>query len=639
MTLACTEPGASSIFQVCWVPVGVIAVVVSVYAFLHLFRFLQLLRTHISSGKGITWRNKYPSLEDLHALFDRGDVMVAAVLVASTLQLAHGDVAKVLEAHSMFKTDPWRRLVRTLTFISITVRANSAQRSQIVAWLNRLHGNIRLFEFETNTFVLATISYGLACAHQVLGCANDVELDVMVSAIMNMANKLNPEDRLKSVPTSLSAVEQFLSKQISFDPVQLQKLFEVATGNAAQLLNKRSSNRMSADFGKSLSWIQLSLYASLCRAMSLRILAPKTSSDCGLVLNLARTFQPLWYHLHYTACPHILTLDGFFGVLFDCDPSLQIPMNEVYHEIFGGQSSVPSAQRGPGRSMTAHLPQLPLAGASPAPERHLTPSSFLGNVREHFMCAYFRARLAGSSGRVPQHLGVIMDGNRRYSRQNRLGSVIEGHRMGARKLLQFMSWSFSVGIHNLTLWALSDDNLKRGRQELDPLFAMMADFIREIMMGDTPISVLEVRFRVVGDRSLLPAKLNGVIDAAEKATQGNKRFNMQLALGYGGQSEVVRAVKLAVKTHALEQSTTIEEALSNFTAKDVSKHTYTSELGLPPIDAILRTSGENRLSGFALWESQAAEISFVKPNWPGMTQSTFLQSIVSLSERNRRHGA
>lgn len=100
----------------------------------------------------------------------------------------------------------------SLTFLNIAVHANSAQKPHIVAWLKKLQGNIRLFEFETNTFILATIAYGVACAHKVLGCASAVELDVMVCTIMTMANKLNPDDRPKCVPTSLSAVEELLSK-------------------------------------------------------------------------------------------------------------------------------------------------------------------------------------------------------------------------------------------------------------------------------------------------------------------------------------------------------------------------------------------------------------------------------------------
>ncbi|KAG6548115.1 hypothetical protein Mapa_010395 [Marchantia paleacea] len=203
-----------SLSSVLWVAIPLVAVA-SLCPPWRAIRFLRRLRTYASKSSGITWRNKYISFEDMHAFFDRGDAMMAGMLVATTLQFAHGEVAKVLETHSMYKIDPWRRMVRTLTFIHITVHANSAQRSQIVSWLNRLHANIRLFEFETNVFILATIAYGLAQGHQALGCLPDGEKDAIVSSIMNMANKLNADDRHKPMPTTFSAVEKYLSAQLN----------------------------------------------------------------------------------------------------------------------------------------------------------------------------------------------------------------------------------------------------------------------------------------------------------------------------------------------------------------------------------------------------------------------------------------
>ncbi|BBN03781.1 protein MpCPT6 [Marchantia polymorpha subsp. ruderalis] len=550
------------------------------------------------------------------------------MLVATTLQLAHGEVAKVLETHSMYKRDPWRRWVRTLTFIQLTVQANSAQRSQIVAWLNRLHANIRLFEFETNVFVLATIAYGLAQSHQALGAFPTGEKDAIVSSVMSMADKLSADDRRKPVPTTFSAVEKFLAPQLS--SVHLRSIL----ASMSALLDLAQKPRFSTALRRPWSWAKFLLLRTLARDISLRVLSPPTAGEPpGALLSLARIFQPFWYHFHYSACPRVLTLAGLFETLVGCDPSLNTVVDDVHREIFGAP---PVGKFAPSE---AHLPQLPNGVAGAAPAADLTNQSFIAAVREHLKCAYLRTRLAGPGKQLPRHLGVIMDGNRRFSRQHGLGSVLEGHRLGARRLLQFMTWSFSVGIDHLTVWALSDDNLKRGHEELDPLFAMMADFTREIVMGDAPLAVIDVRIRVVGDRSILPAALNDAIDAIEEATKGEKKLNLQFALGYGGRREVLRAVKAAVQARAHEDSSTIEEALSRLSPGDVSKHTYSAESGVPPMDAILRTSGEKRLSGFALWESQECELSFVAPNWPGMSQSDFLSCLVDLAERKRRFGA
>ncbi|EGX45687.1 hypothetical protein AOL_s00140g3 [Orbilia oligospora ATCC 24927] len=105
------------------------------------------------------WQNEYHSFEELHSLYDRGDIMLSAVLIASSLQLSHHGMSKAIEAHSTYKSDPWRRLTRTLAFIYIMVRSNKgAERQQVVRWLQNIHRNIPLFEFETNVFVFATFA-------------------------------------------------------------------------------------------------------------------------------------------------------------------------------------------------------------------------------------------------------------------------------------------------------------------------------------------------------------------------------------------------------------------------------------------------------------------------------------------------
>ncbi|KAF3245263.1 hypothetical protein TWF192_007464 [Orbilia oligospora] len=336
-------------------------------------------------------------------------------------------------------------------------------------------------------------------------------------------------------------------------------------------------------------------------------------------------------------CPHILTFDGTLDLLVSGNPRMvNVPL-DLYREIFGSKGTPPISL--PGGSlrqfsdMEVHLPRMAI-DQRPMP----IVSSFNEELKELIKCSYYRGKLSSSPGHPPRHLGVIMDGNRRYSRGRGLGGVLAGHQVGAHKLLQVMSWAFSSGVRNLTVWALSDDNLKRGPQELNPLFSMMADYIHEMMMGDAPFSVPDVRFRVVGDRSILPDYLNEMIIKAETSTAENSKFNFQIAIGYGGRSEVTRATKMAV-SQMVKEGLSLEEAIEKVGEADISRQTYSAQLGLPHIDAILRTSGENRLSGFALWESHHAEFAIVEENWPALRQSTFLKSLLDLSKRNRRFGA
>lgn len=248
---------------------------------------------------------------------------------------------------------------------------------------------------------------------------------------------------------------------------------------------------------------------------------------------------------------------------------------------------------------------------------------FCEEFTEALKCSYYRGKIVHNIDQLPQHLCIIMDGNRRYSRHKGLGSVLDGHQVGAYKLLEVLSWAFSSGVRNLTVWALSDDNLKRESQELNPLFSMMAEYIEEIVAGDAAFLVPEIRFRVVGNRSILPDHLNHMIDKAEAATSQNTEFNLQMAIGYGGRSEITRAARLAVKAKVSQEGLSVDEAVKNITEADIPHRTYSAQLGSPQINTILRTSGENRLSGFALWESHHAEFAIVEEIWPELKQSTF----------------
>ncbi|KAH8680410.1 putative undecaprenyl diphosphate synthase-domain-containing protein [Ilyonectria robusta] len=343
-------------------------------------------------------------------------------------------------------------------------------------------------------------------------------------------------------------------------------------------------------------------------------------------------------HFHYSICPRTLTLDGTLDLLVSGDSRMADVSTDLYHEIFGSNhdslfKGLPNESLRRFPDIEAHVPTIVNA------KRPIySVSRFCEEFTEVLKCSYYRGKVLHNVDQLPQHLGVIMDGNRRYSRHSGLGSVLDGHQVGAYKLLQVLSWAFSSGVRNLTVWALSDDNLKRGSQELNPLFSMMAEYIEEIVAGDAAFLVPEIRFRVVGNRSILPDHLNHMIDKAEAATSQNIKFNLQMAIGYGGRSEITRAARLVVKAKVLQEGLSVEEAVKNITEADISRQTYSAQLGLPQIDTILRTSGENRLSGFALWESHHAEFAIVEENWPELRQSTFLRSLLDLSKRNRRLG-
>ncbi|KAK6335222.1 hypothetical protein TWF718_010658 [Orbilia javanica] len=525
-----------------------------------------------------------------------------------------------------------------MAFMFIIIRSNSAERKQVIEWLRNLHRGIPLYDFENNVLVFATFAYGLAKCHEYLGSATSWEIEGIVKGIMNMADKLDPKDLGRKVPNTMADIEEYLRKELPFDTEKLEIIKREGTQVVSMWTEMRK--RGFAEFlMRPRTSISLLLLTRFSRKLSDNVLAESShhgifeSSFWGCI----RKVHCFLSYFHYSICPQILTFDGTLGLLVTGNPRMATVPSDLYHEIFGGKGippvSLPGGSLRQFSSMEVHLPRMAI-DQRPMP---IVPG-FREELKELVKSSYYRGKLLSSVGHPPQHLGVIMDGNRRYSRGRGLGNVLAGHQVGAHKLLQVMSWAFSSGVRNLTVWALSDDNLKRGPQELDPLFTMMADYIHEMMLGDAPFFVPDVRFRVVGDRSILPDYLNDMIVKAENSTKGNLKFNLQIAIGYGGRSEVTRATKMAIRK-LVQEGLSLGEAVEKFGEADISCQTYSAQLGLPQIDTILRTSGENRLSGFALWESHHAEFAVVEENWPSLRQSTFLRSLLSLSRRNRRFGA
>lgn len=566
--------------------------------------------------------------------------MVSAVLVASSLQLSHPEISKVIKAHSTYKTDPWRRLVRTVTFISIMIRSKSSERRQVINWLRKLHGPIPSFVFETNVVVFATFVYALVKTHEYLGSITAKEADGAVKAAMSMADKLDPNDLGRKVPMTMTEVEQYLQNELQFDGHQTPKIQHEYLF-LCNLLEKKGAPGDGGLLRRPFTFAALFLFRRFVWALSVNVIRDERCSRGVVDMSFwwcLRKASCFLSHFHYSICPRTLTLDGTLDLLVSGDSRMADVSTDLYHEIFGSNhdslfKGLPNESLRRFPDIEAHVPTIVNA------KRPIySVSRFCEEFTEVLKCSYYRGKVLHNVDQLPQHLGVIMDGNRRYSRHRGLGSVLDGHQVGAYKLLQVLSWAFSSGVRNLTIWALSDDNLKRGSQELNLLFSMMADYIEEIVAGDAAFLVPEIRFRVVGNRSILPDHLNHMIDKAEAATSQNTKFNLQMAIGYGGRSEITRAARLAVKAKVSQEGLSVGEAVENIADADISRQIYSVQLGLPQIDTILRTSGENRLSGFALWESHHAEFAIFEENWPELKQSTFLRSLLDLSKRNRRLG-
>ncbi len=245
-----------------------------------------------------------------------------------------------------------------------------------------------------------------------------------------------------------------------------------------------------------------------------------------------------------------------------------------------------------------------------------------------------RLRKEAKGWKIPKHVGIIMDGNRRYARYKGVDDISIGHRKGAEKLEEVLSWCMEVGIKVVTVWSFSLDNFRRPPEEVAALFQLFEEKIKELKDNST-LNKKKVRVKFIGEVEKLPPKLQDEIAFVEERTGGHDNFFLNIAIAYGGREEVVEACKRFILEKAKKNLSPVEIA-NTLTAEALSKFMYTSDL--PEPDLIIRTSGEVRLSGFLLWQSVYSEFYFCDTYWPEFREIDFLRALRDFDKRQRRFG-
>jgi short-chain Z-isoprenyl diphosphate synthase len=243
----------------------------------------------------------------------------------------------------------------------------------------------------------------------------------------------------------------------------------------------------------------------------------------------------------------------------------------------------------------------------------------------------YERRLESSlSGKaIPRHVGVMCDGNRRWARSAGHADVSKGHRKGADKIFELLQWCKETGVEVVTLWLLSTDNLTRPRKELDPLLSIIEDTVNGLVDEGWHLNPM-------GALDLLPDHTARVLKCAAEATVNNPGLLVNVAVGYGGRREIADAVRNMLIEHA-SRGTTIEQLAEILDVEHIAEHLYTA--GQPDPDLVIRTSGEQRLGGFLLWQSAHSEFYFCDAYWPAFRRVDFLRALRSYSARHRRFGA
>jgi undecaprenyl diphosphate synthase len=229
--------------------------------------------------------------------------------------------------------------------------------------------------------------------------------------------------------------------------------------------------------------------------------------------------------------------------------------------------------------------------------------------------------------RLPRHVGIIMDGNGRWAKKNKM-KVALGHRAGTEALRGIIRNSSDIGIKSLSLYAFSTENWKRSKTEVDALMSLLLEFFKSEI---DELDEKNVRILILGEKDALPPEQRNALTAAEARTADNAGLTLNIAINYGGRAELARAARLLARDAAEGKLAPdeIDEAA-------VAGRLYTA--GQPDVDLLIRTSGEMRLSNFLLWQCAYAEFVFPVKLWPDFTVEDYHACIAEYQGRSRRYG-
>jgi len=251
-------------------------------------------------------------------------------------------------------------------------------------------------------------------------------------------------------------------------------------------------------------------------------------------------------------------------------------------------------------------------------------------LRDLLLGAYERRLVASlRHQKLPRHVGVMLDGNRRWAKANGANTA-QGHQAGADNISPLLEWCEEAGVEVVTLWLLSTDNLNRPDEELAPLLRIIENAVAELAVGR------RWRINPVGALDLLPDATARSLKEAQDATADLSGLIVNVAVGYGGRREIADAVRALLHEHA-SKGTSIEDLANLLDIDHIAEHLYTK--GQPDPDLVIRTSGEQRLSGFLLWQTAHSELFFCEAYWPDFRRVDFLRAVRAYAERERRFGS
>lgn len=228
-------------------------------------------------------------------------------------------------------------------------------------------------------------------------------------------------------------------------------------------------------------------------------------------------------------------------------------------------------------------------------------------------------RIAAGTGKMPRHVAIIMDGNGRWAKKRMLPRAM-GHKRGVETVRNIVRAAGDLGLETLSLYAFSSENWKRPEEEISDLMGLMRDFIKSDL---DEFASNDVRLRIIGNYKALAPDIVDMLEESIARTSKNSRTTLAVALNYGSQDEMVRAARAAA-------------AQGEISAEAIEANLDTADL--PPLDLLIRTSGEQRLSNFMLWQAAYAEFWFTETLWPDFSKEELAAALNEFARRERRYG-
>jgi tritrans,polycis-undecaprenyl-diphosphate synthase [geranylgeranyl-diphosphate specific] len=234
-------------------------------------------------------------------------------------------------------------------------------------------------------------------------------------------------------------------------------------------------------------------------------------------------------------------------------------------------------------------------------------------------------------GEVPKHIAIILDGNRRWASKKSIERVI-GHIEGANTAEDLLEWCHEIGIRTITLYLLSTENLNRSPDELKELFELFTERLNKLLT-DERITRFKVRVKAIGRLELVTPRMREILSTIEAQTADYSDHFLNIAIAYGGRAEIVDSVR-SIATLVMEGKLAPED----IDQKTIEHSLYTSYLPNPDPDLVIRTSGEERLSGFLIWQSAYSELVFLDEYWPDFRKIDLMRAVRTYQKRSRRYG-